>query len=115
MREKRKFIRFEVTLSVAYTIQKEPRMEKIGDTKDISAQGMQFFTKDKLALGEKVDLRLFIPNALNPAHIKGIVVWSKDLEAGAEKYPYSAGIDFEKIEEDNKNTFLKFLCGLMYR
>ena len=115
MREKRKFIRFDIALSIAYTIQKDPRIEKFGETKDISAQGMQLMTNDKLELGDKVELKLFVPDALNPAHIKGIVVWSKDLAGGAEKYPYSSGIDFEKIEEDNKNTFLKFLCGLMYR
>jgi len=41
------------------------------------------------------------------------VVWS--IESGSSKsHSYSSGIDFEKIEEDNKNTFLKFLCDLMY-
>jgi len=45
--------------------------------------------------------------------MKGVVVWS--IESGSSKsHSYSSGIDFEKIEEDNKNTFLKFLCDLMY-
>jgi len=113
MREKRRFIRFDIALKVSYIIQKDPRAEKIGTTKDVSAQGMQLLTGDKLEAGDKVDLKIFVPEALNPAHMKGIVVWS--IESGpAKSHSYSSGIDFEKIEEDNKNTFLKFLCDLMY-
>jgi len=114
MREKRRFIRFEIALKTAYIVQKEPKIEKFGVTKDISAQGMQLLTSEKLEFGDKVDLKVFVPEALNPAHIKGVIVWSKELAEAAKGYSHSAGIDFEKIEEDNKNTFLKFLCSLMY-
>ncbi|MDP2920877.1 MAG: PilZ domain-containing protein [Candidatus Omnitrophota bacterium] len=114
MREKRKFIRFNVALKVAYIVQKDPKLEKTGVTKDVSAQGMQLLAGEKLAPGEKLDLKIFIPDALNPAHIKGIVLWSKALEPG-KSYTFSAGVDFKKIEEDNKNTFLKFLCDLVYQ
>ncbi len=113
MREKRRFIRFSIALKVAYIVQKDPKTEKLGTTKDISAQGMQLLTSDKLELGEKIDLKIFVPEALNPAHIKGIVAWSREL-VSQKSHSYSAGIDFGKIEEDNKNTFLKFLCDLIY-
>ncbi|MEK7868464.1 MAG: PilZ domain-containing protein [Candidatus Omnitrophota bacterium] len=113
MREKRRFIRFAIALKVAYIVQRDPKTEKLGTTKDVSAQGMQLLTSDKLELGDKVDLKIFVPEALNPAHMKGIVVWSRELDS-PKSHSYSAGIDFGKIEEDNKNTFLKFLCDLMY-
>lgn len=113
MLEKRRFVRFNVALKVAYIIQKEPKVEKLGTTRDISAQGMQLLTSDKLEPGDELDLKIFVPDALNPTHIKGVVIWSKEL-GGAENHPYSAGTDFEKIEEDNKNTFLRYLCRLMY-
>ncbi len=113
MREKRSFIRFEIALKVAYIVQEEPKIEKFGSTMDISAQGMQLLTSDKIKLGDKLDLKIFLPKSLNPAHIRGIAVWSKEPDS-AKSDSYSAGIDFEKIEEDNKNTFLSFLCGLMY-
>ena len=112
MREKRRFIRFDIALKVAYIVQKDPKVEKFSTTIDVSAQGLRLLTSDMLELGDNVDLKIFLPDALNPAHVRGIVVWSKELEAGAS-HPYSTGIDFEKIEEDNKNTFLKFLCSLM--
>lgn len=113
MREKRRFIRFAIALKVAYIVQRDPKTEKLGTTKDVSAQGMQLLTSDKLELGDKVDLKIFVPEALNPAHMKGIVVWSRELDS-QKSHSYNAGIDFGKIEEDNKNTFLKFLCDLMY-
>ena len=112
MREKRRFIRFDIALKVAYIAQKEPKAEKIGSTRDISATGMQLLTSDKLEQGDKVELKVFVPDALNPAHMKCTVVWSRESDS-VKNYHYSSGIDFVKIEEDNKNTFLKFLCGLM--
>jgi len=113
MREKRRFIRFDIALKVAYIVQKEPKTEKIGTTRDVSAAGMQLLTSDKLESGDRVEFKIFVPEALNPAHLKGMVIWSKESEP-SRGHSYSAGIDFDKIEEDNKNTFLKFLCDLMY-
>ena len=113
MREKRQFIRFDIALKVAYIVQKDPKIERIGTTRDVSAQGMQLLTSDKLEPGDKIDFKIFVPEALNPSHMKGNVVWSRELEH-PKSHSYSAGIDFGKIEEDNKNTFLRFLCNLMY-
>lgn len=114
MREKRRFIRFEISLKVNYTIQKEPKIEKTGITKDVSAGGIQLLSEDKISVGNKLELKIFIPEALNPVHLNGIAVWSQEanIERGRR---FCAGIELGKIEEDNKNTFLKFLCDLMYR
>lgn len=113
MREKRRFIRFEIPIKAAYILQKEPKIEKIGTTKDICAGGIQLLTSEAIPVSSKIDIKLFIPEALNPAHLKGTVVWSKEVTA-KKSLSYCAGIEFDKIEEDNKNTFLKFLCEMMY-
>ena len=113
MKEERRFIRFGIALKVKYTIQKEPKTEKIGTTKDICAEGMQLLTQDKMEIGNKLDLKILIPQALNPVHMRGVIVWSREISTG-EQSSYGTGIGFDKIEEDNKNTFLKFLCSLMY-
>lgn len=114
MREKRRFIRFEISLKVNYIVQKEPKTEKTGITKDVSAGGIQLLTEEQLSTGSRVDLKIFIPEALNPAHLNGIVMWSREVSAG-KRLSYGAGIEFGEVEEDNKNTFLKFLCYLMYK
>jgi len=113
MREKRRFIRFDIALKVNYTVQKDPKTEKTGMTKDISAGGMQFLTEEKIDVGSRLDLKMFIPEALNPAHMNGIALWSKEARSN-ERLSYCAGIEFGKIEEDNKTTFLRFLCDMLY-
>lgn len=114
MKEQRRFIRFEISLKVNYIVQKGPRTEKTGTTKDVCAGGLQLLTEEKLETGSRVELKIFLPEALNPAHLNGIVMWTREAPAG-KSLPYSAGIEFGDIEEDNKNTFLRFLCDLMYR
>lgn len=115
MKEKRRFIRFDIALRVNYIVQakKETRLMKTGVTKNISAEGMQLLTEEKLEVGNKLEIKILVPEALNPVHLKGRVLWTK--EAPSEKeHSYNSGIEFAEIEEDNKNTFLKFLCDLMY-
>lgn len=114
MREKRKFIRFDISLKTTYILQRDPKVERTGVTRDMSAGGIQLLTEESLNVGDKLELKCFIPEALNPAHLNGIILWSKIVSTG-KKPSYSAGIEFKDIEEDNKNTFLKFLCELMYR
>lgn len=114
MREKRKFIRFEVALKVVYIVQEGPRIEKTGATKDICVGGAQLMTEERLKKGDNLELKILIPDALNPVHLNGVVLWSKDAP-DSKNLPYSAGIEFGEIEEDNKNTFLRFLCSLMHK
>lgn len=114
MREKRRFIRFDIALKVTYCIQKEPKIERTGITSDMSVGGIRLLTEEKLETGSRVEFMIFIPEALNPAHFAGIVLWSNE-SGGSKKPSYISGIEFGPIEEDNKNTFLKFLCDLMYR
>lgn len=114
MREKRRFIRFEISLKVNYTIQKEPKIEKIGITKDVSAGGIQLLTQERIDIGKKLEFKIFLPEALNPVHLNGIALWSREA-ASAKEPSFCTGIEFGKIEEDNKNTFLRFLCDLMYK
>ncbi|MBU4342554.1 MAG: PilZ domain-containing protein [Candidatus Omnitrophica bacterium] len=113
MREKRRFIRFDIALKVNYIVQKEPRAEKTGITKDVSAGGLQLLTEEKLEPGRKIAMKISIPEALNPVHLNGIVLWSRESPYSKAR-AHGIGIEFAKIEEDNKNTFLKFLCDLLY-
>ncbi|MBI5124568.1 MAG: PilZ domain-containing protein [Candidatus Omnitrophica bacterium] len=111
--ERRKYIRLRTPIPVTYTIQETGNIYK-SVTKDISADGLRIETRAKdLKESCPVELKLEIYGANNPVHAKGKVVWRKklSLEDGA---PYDVGIEFSEIEEDNKNTFLKFLCDLIY-
>ncbi|HPM43628.1 MAG TPA: PilZ domain-containing protein [Candidatus Omnitrophota bacterium] len=111
--ERRRYVRLETPITISYVL---PEGESIlhTSTKNISADGMRFQTFDKaLVEGDLVSLNLHIPEAVNPVHAKAAVIWKKriSLEDGA---PYDVGLEFTEIEEDNKNTFLRFLCDIMY-
>ena len=111
--ERRRFVRLEAPVVVSYIAPRSDTMLH-ASTKNISADGIRFQTTDRsLKEADVIPLHLQIPQAANPVHAKGVVVWKKriSLEDGA---PYDVGIEFAEIEEDNKNTFLRFLCDLMY-
>ncbi len=111
--ERRRYVRLKTPINIAYTIPNGATIHNI-TTEDISADGLRFQTRDKKLDEEAVvELRLDIPLASNPVHAKGRIVWKKKISL-EDKAPFDVGIEFAEIEEDNKNTFLKFLCDLIY-
>ena len=111
--ERRRYVRLETPITVSYIA---PNSNTIlhASIKNISAAGIRFQTLERtISEGDTLAINLNIPQAINPVHAKGTVVWKRriSLEDGA---PYDLGIEFAAIEEDNKNTFLRFLCDLMY-
>jgi hypothetical protein len=111
--ERRKYIRLKTPVPVTYTVI-ETGIAYSSAAKDLSAEGLRLESKTKdIKEGSLLELRLEIYGANNPVHAKGKVVWKKrtSLEDNA---PYDIGIELTKVEEDNKNTFLKFLCDLIY-
>jgi hypothetical protein len=111
--ERRKYIRLKTPISVTYTVPNTGIVHS-SVTKDMSADGLRLETKAKdIDEGSMLELKLELYGANNPIHAKGKVVWIKQLslEDGA---PFDVGIELTEIEEDNKNTFLKFLCDLIY-
>jgi c-di-GMP-binding flagellar brake protein YcgR len=111
--ERRRYIRLEVPLKVTYTI---PELHKIytAVAKNISADGIRFETHER-AIKESsvIELKLDIPNVASAVHIKGRVIWKSKLSL-EDSAPFDVGVEFLEIEDDNKNTFLKFLCDLIY-
>ncbi|MDD5174322.1 MAG: PilZ domain-containing protein [Candidatus Omnitrophica bacterium] len=111
--ERRKYIRLKTPVSVTYTAPDTGVIHSL-ITKDISADGLRLEIKTRdIKEGSVLELKLELPEGNNPVHAKGKVIWMKQisLEDGA---PCDIGIEFIEIEEDNKNTFLKFLCDLVY-
>jgi len=111
--ERRRYIRLKTPIPVTYTVMDTGTTCK-SVTKDLSAEGLRLESKTKdLKEGSILELKLEIYGANNPVHAKGKVVWKKRLSL-EDNAPYDIGIELTGIEEDNKNTFLKFLCDLIY-
>ena len=111
--ERRSFIRLREPINVTYTV---PGIDKVHNVaaKDISADGLRFQTPEKnIKEGDIVDMRLDIQKIPNPVHARGKIMWKKKLSL-EDAAPFDVGTELIDIEEDNKNTFLKFLCDLIY-
>ena len=111
VQERRKYLRVETPLSIRVI-----KGDKAYRTtaKDISPLGLRFgMNDDSVHTGDLLELRVDLPESLSPVHAEAKVVWKKRLseKEGAES---DIGCEFTRIEEDNKNTFLKYFCDLLY-
>ena len=111
--ERRRYVRLLTPIPIAYTVPETGSVHATS-SKNISADGIRFETFDReLRENDVIELKLTISAAPNPVHARGKVVWKKKMSL-EDAAPYDCGIEFTVIEEDNKNTFLKFLCDLIY-
>lgn len=110
--ERRRYLRLNISIQMEYILPNSNKRHVV-TTKDISAVGLKFTSTEQLEQGTSLEITLRLPNTQNPVHITGRVAWitKESLEDNA---PSAIGIEFVKIEEDNKNTFLKYLCDLIY-
>ena len=111
--ERRRYIRLKTPIPLACTV---PNSGNIYNsiTKDISSDGLRFESRAKdLQESVIIEVKLEIPGANNPVHAKGKIIWRKQISL-EDDAPYDVGMEFTEIEEDNKNTFLRFLCDLIY-
>lgn len=110
--ERRQYLRIEAPLNIRIISGNNAVQET--ETKDISPLGLRFESKDDVFnINDTVELKIAIPNALSPVHARAKVLWKKKTSEQAEA-PVSIGCEFTDIEEDNKNTFLKYFCDLLY-
>ncbi|MEI8176376.1 MAG: PilZ domain-containing protein [Candidatus Omnitrophota bacterium] len=111
--EKRKYLRLHSPLKVEYTIENSDKIY-VETTQDLSAFGFKLLSDNQhLTQGNRVALTLNLPKAQNPVHAIGRVAWlTKNAEPTTPTM--DVGIEIAEIEEDNKNTFLRYLCDLLY-
>ena len=112
MQERRQYLRIKTPVTMRIITKGDEVCQT--KTKDISPLGLRFENEsDIFNVGDIIELRIEIPNALSPVHAKAKVVWKKETspEPGS---PTDIGCEFTDIEEDNKNTFLKYFCDLLY-
>jgi len=112
--ERRRFIRIEALIEISYILQDSSTIRSI-TAKNISADGFRFETTDKgFSESGIIELKINLPGTSNPVHAKGKIAWKRKISL-EDRAPFAVGIEFTEIEEDNKNTFLKFLCDHIYK
>lgn len=111
--ERRKFTRYTMSLPITYVLDGENTIHK-STTINVSSLGLRFECQKQLKEGTSLELKLELPKASNPVHGKGKLAWVRKSTL-EDNSPFDVGMEFVKIEEDNKNTFLRFMCDLAYK
>ncbi|MBN1406030.1 MAG: PilZ domain-containing protein [Candidatus Omnitrophica bacterium] len=113
VKEKRRYIRTELPIPAVIRIKENAGTEEMqAQCKNISATGIMLEIPKKVSPGVCAELSLMPKGASSPIHIKVTVIRS---EKSKSSEAFNTGFEFNKVEEDNKNTFLKFLCDTIYK
>ncbi len=110
--ERRKYLRADAPLRVR-VISKDNNVCET-QTKDISPIGLRFEVKGcDFDVDDSIEIKIKLPKDLSPVHANAKVAWKRKVTT-EDASPLDIGCEFTKIEEDNKNTFLKYFCDLLY-
>ena len=113
IKERRRYIRTETPIPTKVSIKQGDMVEEIqAQSKNISATGIMVETEKQISSDTEVELSLTPAGTPNPIHISAKVVRSEQIKG---QNLFNTGLEFTKIEEDNKNTFLKYLCDVIYK
>jgi hypothetical protein len=108
--ERRKYIRIEAPFKIKAAC---------GDfsenvvAKNISPVGMRFETSKKMDQSKPVSLSLSIPKTKKSVNMKGKIAWQAKISL-EDNAPFDNGIEITEIADKDKNTFLEFLCDILY-
>jgi len=112
-KERRRYIRTETSVPMTIYIKQDDAAKAVNaNTRNISASGSMLEVGSKLPVGKEVRIEIDAPGSANPVHCRAKIVWAAPIPNTGR---YHCGIEFTNIEEDNKNTFLKFLCDVIYK
>ena len=110
--ERREYLRIAAPLRVRVISRSNSVSET--QTKDISPLGLRFeVIRCDFEVDDGIELKIELPKGPGPVHAKAKVAWKKKRNT-EDASPIDIGCEFTKIEEDNKNTFLKYFCDLLY-
>lgn len=107
MNERRKFMRFDVSIEIEYMVPGNGTpVEGISIAKNISREGIQVALNSKLLPGTELEIKLKIPGDAGSSYAKGDLVWIDKDDAMAEA---SAGIKLTQISPFDRTRILDYV------
>lgn len=108
--ERRRFVRLEDPIEITFS--RGDREEKL-TTKNISPVGFMIETTESFDKEKPFSCEFNIASDKDPVIVKGKIIWQNKVSL-ADGAPFEVGIDIVDIDDAGKNTFLKYLCDLLY-
>lgn len=105
MEDRRKFMRFPVSVQVDYADSREG-IKGSSVSKDVSREGIGFPVNRQMAKGTLIELQISIPGEVNPVSASGEVVWAKESVRGED---FDTGIKMVKIEPFDRSRLLDYV------
>ena len=74
---------------------------------NISVNGMQLLTEERLKPGDKYSINVFAPSLNHSMDIKGKVIWREIYNNGSGSCYYRVGFEFIKVSEEVEHNLLR--------
>jgi len=106
--ERRKFIRFDISLNVEFKPVKGSAEYSLGVTRNFSREGLSFVSQDlDLKSEETIELRLTPPEKDTSISLLADIIWKKQV-----KNKWWSGVKFKKIDTEVKSEILDYAYNL---
>lgn len=90
---------FEANIEISQTSKRpEGRLSYHATTRNISAEGICFYSSQRLRKGDRLDLKFLIPGSSIPVYMQGRVCWSKSMPKTEGMPDYDTGVHLTLIE-----------------
>ncbi len=92
--EYRKLFRANVSLQLNYQTIKEPKIEGVTFSRNLSSTGLNVILLDKIKEGEELALEIFLPQEAKAVIAKGRIIWQRpcSYQPESKRRYYSTGI-----------------------
>ena len=109
---KRKNERLAIPLIMSYKIAKAKNWSNPIMIDNISGGGLKFHTPKRIKQYSKIELKIDIPNKLQPITVKGNVIWCTKIlnKKQPKKSKYEIGVEFLKMQNRDRQEFVSYLC-----
>ena len=109
MEEQRRFVRLDTRLDVSYAVLPTEQMQGAA-TKNISGEGICFFTKQALIPGTRLQVAMKLPNQEQPVNFTAEVMWSESYEmiGKTERHRTAeTGVRFVEVSPKDRDTIMQ--------
>ena len=109
MEERRRFVRLDTRLEIAYTVLPAERAKQ-GATKNVSGGGICLFSDKELAPGTRLQIAMKLPDREQPAHFVAEVIWSEAYEVIGKTERQRAvenGVRFIEISPQDQDAIMR--------
>ncbi|MFH0790852.1 MAG: PilZ domain-containing protein [Candidatus Omnitrophota bacterium] len=114
MLERRNFPRLNFRVDFKYNILNKTRFkDEPAETKNLSEGGICIILLKKVDIGDKLNLKFYLPETNTAIKTTGRVVWTQEFTIGTidTSTAYDVGIEFTDISQEDRHKINQYIIG----